>query len=1162
MADNLNFSVKLTAAVDEFNKNLQKAQNVFNSTTSAINKQIEALDANSKTAQAQLQNIFTADPKDLTHAIKEAARHLNGLSSGAKLSGDSMEKALSHAAKNSQHLADKLEQAKAKVDELTADGPPPKGIVQAHKEVDRLTKELSQAEKASHALSTAMTTAMHRSANATKDAEEQINRLFGVRTDSQIQREIDDITTALKRMGERSDITKAELVRMTQAGEAKLSELRAQLNNTTQATQKQGAAMDKAQGSGKRLMGTFGGLQGVLATLGVSIGASEILKLADRFKTLEATIRLATGGGASFVTAMQGIEKIASDTRVSLESTGELFAKITRATSEMQISQPELLNITKTINQALVVSGATSEQASASITQMGQALQGGVVRAEEYNSVMENTPRVMQAVADGMGMSMGELRAYMLDGKLTSEQFLTALQAQADVLQAEFEQMPVTVGQSLQGLKDKFLTVVGEIDGKLQSSSGVSGAIQAITDALDNVDPTALAAVEQVLSQLFDIAKQFAEQIMTTYHNISDMMDALSGVDGSAEKVGLLTHSLQGISIILGAINDGIAAIRITSDLVVGASAKWVGVLAEGLSRLSFGELSKSLGEFASRMSDVGSKAFERADQAAQAFKSSAVAALDDAAKTSSQRLFELATDSQQVYEQMKNDATASLEKQQEAFLQMANDRINANNNVVDTALANDLIIEGSQVGLQVTFDKTGKIMAQAMQAPIDQAEQLKQTQDDIAATNKAFGVGVSEEFAKLTKQISDTATRYEEFAQAGANVGEMLAGGLQKAAKQAKNTAEIESLIAIWEDLGEQGVITGEDLALGLDLAQGKLDELTKGVNSVTEAYKVLGLQTKEQLAQQAQEFKTAYDMITKDGQASASQLKTAFEKTAKAVIAANKDTIPSWLQAQAAAQGLTIEVDKNGRVSVKSAETIKQANASTATSFEQVSQSAQTAASSSHKIGNGIMSSAKQGIDALDKLNNKLSETVTWNEKVAASAAAATGKREANNKNFLAAVSRQHAQYGTLTGIEGFLKSAGLSQEKAFEEARKLMARHGKNGRINWASAMGNKTGMPATGIKSPSAYLLELAEQTRKQQADTKRRDEFFAPKNVKDVKDIDVKNIKDIKTPQSEKTITVNLNFDGKNLPMNIDADKETLFMDFVKRLQADAKRQAR
>lgn len=1162
MADNLNFSVKLTAAVDEFNKNLQKAQNVFNSTTSAINKQIEALDANSKTAQAQLQNIFTADPKDLTHAIKEAARYLNGLSSGAKLSGDSMEKALSHAAKNSQHLADKLEQAKAKVDELTADGPPPKGIVQAQEEVDRLTKELSQAEKASHALSTAMTTAMHRSANATKDAEEQINRLFGVRTDSQIEREIKDITTALKRMGERSDITKAEFERMTQAGEAKLLELRAELNNTTQAIQKQGAAMDEAQGSGKSLMGTFGSLQGVLATVGVSIGASEILELADRFKTLEATIRLATGGGASFVTAMSGVEQIASDTRVSLESTGELFAKITRATSEMQISQPELLNITKTINQALVVSGATSEQASASIMQMGQALQGGVVRAEEYNSVMENTPRVMQAVADGMNMSMGELRAYMLDGQLTSEQFLTALQAQADVLQAEFEQMPVTVGQSLQGLKDKFLTVMGEIDGKLQSSSGVSGAIQAITDALDNVDPTALAAVEQALSQLFDIAKQFAEQIMTTYHNITDMMDALSGLDGSAEKVGLLTHSLQGISIILGAINDGIAAIRITSDLVVGASAKWVGVLAEGLSRLSFGELSKSLGEFASRMSNVGSEAFERADQAAQAFKSSAVAALDDAAKTSSQRLFELATDSQQAYEQMKNDATASLEKQQEAFLQMANDRINANNNVVDTALANDLIIEGSQVGLQVTFDKTGKIMAQAMQAPIDQAEQLKQTYDDIAATNKAFGVGVSEEFAKLTKQISDTATRYEEFAQAGANVGEMLAGGLQKAAKQAKNTAEIESLIAIWEDLGEQGVITGEDLALGLDLAQGKLDELTKGVNSVTEAYKVLGLQTKEQLAQQAQEFKTAYDMISKDGQASASQLKTAFEKTAKAVIAANKDTIPSWLQAQAAAQGLTIEVDKNGRVSVKSAETIKQANASTATSFEQVSQSAQTAASSSQKIGNGIMSSAKQGIDALDKLNAKLSETVAWNEKVAASAAAATAKREANNKNFLAAVNRQHAQYGTLTGIEGFLKSAGLSQEKAFEEARKLMARHGKNGRINWASAMGNKAGMPATGIKSPSAYLLELAEQTRKQQADTKRRDEFFAPKNVKDVKDIDIKNIKDIKTPQSEKTITVNLNFDGKNLPMNIDADKETLFMDFVKRLQADAKRQAR
>lgn len=1086
MADNLNFSVKLTAAVDDFNKGLQQAQNTFSTTVSSIDRQLDLLTSNSKTAETELQKIFKANDKDLTAAINTAAKAINGLSAGAKISDDSISKALEHTTYNTQQLAKQLDVAKSRVVALAADGAAPKSIVQAQKEVDSLTKKLSQSEQASATLSKAMTGAMARSAKATKEAEQQIDKLFGVRTDSQIQREIDDITTALKRMGERSDITKAELVRMTQAGEAKLSELRAELNNTTQATQKQGAAMDKAQGSGKRLMGTFGSLQGVLATLGVSIGASEILKLADRFKTLEATIRLATGGGASFVTAMNGVEQIASDTRVSLESTGELFAKITRATGEMDVNQAQVLSVTKTINQALVVSGATSEQASASIMQMGQALQGGVIRAEEYNSVMENTPRVMQAVADGMNMSMGELRAYMLEGKLSSEQFFSALQSQSDVLQAEFEQMPQTVGQSLQVLKDRFLMVIGEIDGKLQSSTGVSNFVQTISDSLDDIDPTALQAIEQVFGKLFDVAKQFAEQIVQTYNNFNDLLNAFSGADQAAQKVGFITRSLQGVSIILGVINDGITGIRIMSDLVLGVSAKWVGVLAEGLSRLSFGELSKSLGEFASRMSDVGSEAFERADQAAQAFKSSAVAALDDAAKTSSQRLFELATDSQQAYEQMKNDATASLEKQQEAFLQMANDRIAANDNVVSTALANDLKTEGSLLGLQVTFDKTGQIMTEAMAKPLEPAEQLKKSQEDIATANKEFGIGVSKSFAELTSKIAQTANRYQEFADAGANVGEMLAGGLQKAVNEAKNTAEIESLIAIWSELGEQGTITGEELALGLQLAQGKLDEMVNGVNSVTEAYKLMGLQTKKELAENAEAFQTSYDLIVKDGQASASQLQTAFEKQAKAVIAANNDTIPSWLKVQAAANGYALEVSENGRVSVKTAEQVKQANASTVSSFNSVTHSIHTTAQAAPSIGDGIEASANRGERALDSLNKKLSETQARTQRLD-KIKAGYAKANANNRNL-----------SSESDIVAFLKSAGVNDDLAQKQAKQLINSHNDgNGRVNWGRANGLSTVSTPDQVmqaKSASVILYELSQKLVKQQERQARRDEI--------------------------------------------------------------------
>jgi hypothetical protein len=133
----------------------------------------------------------------------------------------------------------------------------------------------------------------------------------------------------------------------------------------------------------------------------------------------------------------------------------------------------------------------------------------------------------------------------------------------------------------------------------------------------------------------------------------------------------------------------------------------------------------------------------------------------------------------------------------------------------------------------------------------------------------------------------------------------------------------------------------------------------------------------------------------------------------------------------------------------------------------------------------------------------------------------------------------------------MENFLKSAGLSDEQAMKQAQTLMNQYGKNGRMNWTAANGLTEGAALTtqqmaNFKDPTAYLLDIAEKIRYNQAALDRQTAI----------------VEQNRQASANRTINVNLNFDGQSLPMTIDADKEALFMDFVNRLQSDSKRQAR
>ncbi|MFZ3159106.1 MAG: tape measure protein [Rhodoferax sp.] len=216
------------------------------------------------------------------------------------------------------------------------------------------------------------------------------------------------------------------------------------------------------------------GLQAVQGAINMVKGITET---ADAYNNLGARIKLATGDGAAFSSAMAGISAVAQRTSTGLEATGTLFTKLAQAGKEMGVGQAEALKLTETVNQAIQLSGASASASDAAVTQLVQGLQGGVLRGDEFNSVMEQAPRLAKALADGLGVTTGELRKMAEAGQLSSETVIKALQGQSDVVASEFGKLPDTVGRALTQLDNAWTQYVGETDKATGASTLAAQAI-------------------------------------------------------------------------------------------------------------------------------------------------------------------------------------------------------------------------------------------------------------------------------------------------------------------------------------------------------------------------------------------------------------------------------------------------------------------------------------------------------------------------------------------------------------------------------------------------------------------------------------------------------------------------------------------------------------
>ncbi|WP_436918254.1 tape measure protein [Enterobacter hormaechei] len=308
-------------------------------------------------------------------------------------------------------------------------------------------------------------------------------------------------------------------------------------NSATNAAKK----MDELQTNINRVAGA------IAASLVVDWGKA-FLVAADNMSQLNARIERLTGSAATASQTMQSLMRISSATGGSLQDTAKLWETLSTALRDTGATNGQVIQLTETLQKIGRIGGSSAEEMANALRQFGQSISSGTVRAEEFNSILEQMPELARQIAAGMGVSIGELRQLMLDGKLTAEDALNAIQKQTGSVNAEFEKLPRTLSQANTALTNSFLSMIDSVNQATGASTGLVAVIDSMTAALDRLVGKAASADAQI-SDLNSTAEMFTRRARTWSWLGLDGWEAQNkALAGLSNKAAMLVGDLNAVS--------------------------------------------------------------------------------------------------------------------------------------------------------------------------------------------------------------------------------------------------------------------------------------------------------------------------------------------------------------------------------------------------------------------------------------------------------------------------------------------------------------------------------------------------------------------------------------------------------------------------------------
>ncbi len=225
-------------------------------------------------------------------------------------------------------------------------------------------------------------------------------------------------------------------------------------------------------------------LAGYMAGL---VTVSAAISKMDTYTGLQNRLKLVTNSQVELNKATEDTFRIAQKTYSTWNSVLQVYQRFSDNAKTLNLNMDETARLTETVSKAVAISGASAEAADAALVQFGQALASGTLRGEELNSVMEQTPALAKAIAQGMGITVGELRSVAAEGKITSQEIVKALRNVEKDVDALFAKTDITIGQSLTLLNNEITKFVGESGKGSGAAQVLSGSIQTLSGNLDTL---------------------------------------------------------------------------------------------------------------------------------------------------------------------------------------------------------------------------------------------------------------------------------------------------------------------------------------------------------------------------------------------------------------------------------------------------------------------------------------------------------------------------------------------------------------------------------------------------------------------------------------------------------------------------------------------------
>lgn len=329
---------------------------------------------------------------------------------------------------------------------------------QAGQAVDKLTTAQQQAGKA-------VTDASNSISNGAKTATDAVTKLGGLAGPIQgVGQHITDLASRFGLPGAPGGLTGS-------AGGAMAS-----LTRFAGALGPVGAALASVAGVTVAVVGAYGALNAALA------GSQ------DKFAQWEGRIKNALGSTTAAKRSIEELIAVANKSGVSLDGTVETFTRLARQADALGATRSQLVQLTDTVTKLGIVSGATSGEVSSGLLQLSQSLASGRLNGDELRSIMENMPALAKAIADGLGVSVGQLRSMGAEGTLTADKVFKSLISQGSKINEEFEKMPGTVERSFQRMRDQASQFAAHLGERLNSSEAIQGFLKRIESAIKFAD--------------------------------------------------------------------------------------------------------------------------------------------------------------------------------------------------------------------------------------------------------------------------------------------------------------------------------------------------------------------------------------------------------------------------------------------------------------------------------------------------------------------------------------------------------------------------------------------------------------------------------------------------------------------------------------------------